>query len=253
VIKLGQAGLRPKLQVRTSGPRDGLVAEQRPVPTQKVSLGAPVIVLLDRLPAPKPAPAQTKPKPKPQQATTTVTTTTTTPAHTTTAPSTTSTQSQATTTTPTTTSAAPAPAPTPAPTQATVPDVSGKTEAAAVDAFAKAGLLVSIVFVPSSDNLGMVEAQSKPSGTTLPARSHVQLNLSGGNGKFPPESIPNVVGKTLHDAVAAMNGAQLRLIYEKQPVTNQASVGKIVQQTPLAGGKAPQHAQVLVYLGVLQH
>src|SRR5581483_11729172 len=132
------------------------------------------------------------------------------------------------------------------------PDVGGKSEQEAVTAFTDAGLLVSLVFVPSSDDLGTVEAQTKQAGTKLPAQSHVQINLSGGNGKFPPENVPSVVGKTLRDAVSALNGAQLRLIYEKLPVTSKASVGKIVQQTPIAGAKAPQHAQVLVYLGVLK-
>ena len=46
-----------------------------------------------------------------------------------------------------------------------------------------------------------------------------------------------------------MNGAHLRLIYVKFPVTSRSQAGKIVQQSPLAGGHAPQNAQVLVFLG----
>lgn len=240
IIKIGSAGLKPKLEVRTTGPRDGLVAEQRPPSAQKVRLGTAVVLLVDRAPAPmkKPKAAAPAKQAQPKQVTTTAAAQTTT-------------VQQATTTTAAQTPT-PTPAPAPAPAQATVPDVSGKAEQAAVDALAKAGLLVNIVFVPSSDDLGTVEGQSKQSGTTVPAQSHVQINLSGGNGKFPPETVPNVIGKTLQDAVSTLNGAQLRLIYEKLPVTSKASVGKIVQQSPLAGNKAPQHAQVLVYLGVLK-
>ena len=51
------------------------------------------------------------------------------------------------------------------------------------------------------------------------------------------------------DAVSTMNGAGLRLIFVKLPVTSASQIGKVVQQSPLSGGKAPQNAQVLVYLG----
>jgi beta-lactam-binding protein with PASTA domain len=240
VIQLGGVGLRPRIQVRSSGPRDGLVVEQRPVGTQKAVLGSPVLVLVDRPPAPRPAKHAT-----PTKVTTTVVTTATTVPATTTTPQSAITGAQTTTSGQATTAAPQTP-------QASIPDVSGRPEAAAVDALYQAGLLVDLVFVPSSDDLGTVESQSKPAGTTLPARTHVQLNLSGGNGKFPPETVPNVVGKTLHDAVSTLNGAQLRLIYVKLPVMSRASDGKIVRQTPLAGHKAPQHGQVLVYLGVLK-
>ena len=46
-----------------------------------------------------------------------------------------------------------------------------------------------------------------------------------------------------------MNGAHLRLIYVKFPVTSQTQAGKVVQQSPLAARTAPENAQVLVYLG----
>jgi beta-lactam-binding protein with PASTA domain len=135
------------------------------------------------------------------------------------------------------------------PTSATVPDVSNQTEQAAVTALNRAGILASLFFVPSSDPLGTVEQQAKPSGTTLPYHSHVQINISTGPGQKAQEQVPNVVGRTLHDAVSALNGAQLRLIYVKFPVTS-GRVGVVVQQSPLAGGHAPQNAQVLVFLAV---
>ena len=152
-------------------------------------------------------------------------------------------------TTPTTTSASTT-SPTPAPTSATMPDVSGQTEQAAVTSLNRAGILASLFFVPASDPLGTVEQQAKPSGTTVPYHSHVQLNISRGPGQKEDEQVPNVIGRTLTDAVSALNGAKLRLIYVKFPVTAASSIGKVVQQSPLAGGKAPQNAQVLVFLGV---
>jgi serine/threonine-protein kinase len=148
-----------------------------------------------------------------------------------------------TTATTATTSAAPA-----QPQTATVPDVSGQDEAAAVQALAQAGILPSLVFVSSSDPLGTVEAQAKPQGATVPYRSHLQINISSGQNPTP-EQVPNVVGSTLQQALARMNGAHLRMIYVNLAVPR-SQAGKVAQQTPLPGSGAPQGAQVLVLLGV---
>jgi hypothetical protein len=55
---------------------------------------------------------------------------------------------------------------------------------------------------------------------------------------------------TLTRATSDQPAGTLRLIYVRFPVTSQSQLGKIVQQSPLGGGKAPQNAQVLVFLGV---
>jgi hypothetical protein len=165
----------------------------------------------------------------------------------------TSTASTATTTAQTTiTPQTPAAAPPPQPATATVPDVSGTTEQSAASAFNKANVLASFAFVPSSDPLGTVEQQAKPAGTTVPYHAHVQVNVSEGPNAATEESVPNTIGQTLSQAVATLNAAQLRLIYVKVPVTSRPQAGKIVQQTPLAGGKAPQNAQILVFLGAFR-
>jgi beta-lactam-binding protein with PASTA domain len=147
---------------------------------------------------------------------------------------------------PTTTSA---PAPPPQPQTATMPDVQGSKEAAAVQTLAQAGILASIVFVPAEDTLGTVVSQAKAAGDTLPYHAHVQLNLSRGPNDNPPEQVPSVVGRTLPEGLATLQGAHLRLIYLRFRVTSRARAGKIVQQTPLGGSTAPRNAQVLVYLG----
>jgi beta-lactam-binding protein with PASTA domain len=174
----------------------------------------------------------------------TASTPTTTSAPTTTAPTTTT---QPATTAPTTTAASP-----PQPQNATVPDVSDETESAAVDKLNQAGILTSLFFVPSNDPLGTVEQQAKAAGSTVPYHSHVQINVSQGPGDKPSEQVPNVVGQTLKQALASINGAHLRLLYVRFPVTSRSQAGKIVQQSPLGGGHAPQNAQVLVFLGSLR-
>ena len=82
----------------------------------------------------------------------------------------------------------------------------------------------------------------------MPYHSHVQINISRGN-VTTDATVPNVVGKALQDAVSTLNAAHLRLIYIKYPVTSQAQAGKVVQQSPLGGAKAPENAQIVVYLG----
>jgi len=168
---------------------------------------------------------------------------TATTAATTTAP--TASTTAGTTTSPTTTAPPP-------PANATMPDVSGQTEQAAVTELTKAGVLPSLFFVPAQDPLGTVEQQAKPANTTLPYHSHVQINLSRGPGDKPDAAIPNVIGRTLTDAVGALNAANLRLIYVKYPVTTRGQVAKVVQQSPLSGSHAPENAQVLVFLGTLK-
>jgi beta-lactam-binding protein with PASTA domain len=133
-----------------------------------------------------------------------------------------------------------------------MPDVTGQKEAAAVTAMGTPGILASIVFVPGTDPLGTVIQQAKPAGTTVPYHSHVQINVSRGPNDNAPATVPNVIGQTLQQAVDTLNGAKLRLIYLKFPVTSQAQAGKVVQQSPLNGGQAPENAQVVVYLGAFK-
>lgn len=158
-------------------------------------------------------------------------------------PAATTTATSTVTKTTTTTSAAPA-----QPKTATVPDVSSQDEQAAVQALAQAGILPSLMFVSSSDPEGTVEAQAKPANTTVPYRSHVQINISSGQNPTM-EHVPNVVGMTLQQAVARVNAAHLKLIYVKLAVPR-TQAGKIVQQSPLPGGQAPENAQILAFLGV---
>jgi beta-lactam-binding protein with PASTA domain len=218
LVRVAQLGFQPKVVYQpTKKPKD-VVVSQKPQEATELAKGKTVTLVVDSTPKPK---AHPKPKPK------------TTPAPTTTA-------AQQTTTAPRSQPLQPA--------NATVPDVSNQQEAAAVQAMSQAGILASLTWVPGDDELGTVVAQAKPSGTTVPYHSHVQLNLSTGPGTKTPEQVPNVVGRTLKGALAAINGAHLRMIYLKMPVSDRSQAGKIVQQSPL-GGTAPENAQIVVWLG----
>jgi beta-lactam-binding protein with PASTA domain len=121
---------------------------------------------------------------------------------------------------------------------------------AASQALSQANLKATLAYVPGEDPLGTVEAQKPTSGESAPLRSHVTVNASSGPNAREQATVPNTVGQTLQQAVSTLNGAGLRLIFVKVPVTTQASVGKVVEQTPAPGKQAPKNAQVLVYLGV---
>ena len=225
--RLGLLGLHAVVAPVTSTSRPGTVVRELPAPGSKLPKGSVVTLAVART---RPAPTTTvhaKPKATP-----------TTTAAVTTAPTTTAAQ-----TSPATTAAQP-----PQPQSATMPGVTGRTEASAVQAMWNAGVFPSLAFVPATDPLGTVEQQAKPSGATLPYHAHVQINLSQGPGTKPSERVPNTDGMTLKQALAALNGAHLRLLYLPYPVTTKAQAGKIVQQTPLGGDSAPQNAQVLVFL-----
>ncbi len=232
LVRAGQVGLNPKEVFQPSRKPKGTVLSQNPQEGTEVARNSEIKLVIDSSPNPKPA-------------TTTVATTTV--ATTTTATTTAATTTTAKTTTAPTTTAAP-----PQPTSATVPSVTGQTEAQAATAFGNAGILASVVFIPGTDTLGTVEQQAKPAGTTVPYHSHVQINVSRGPSNNPAETVPNVVGQTLQQAVSTLNGHHLRLIYLTYPVTTRAQAGKVVQQSPLQGNQAPENAQVIVYLGALK-
>jgi beta-lactam-binding protein with PASTA domain len=213
---LATFGIQPAVTPQTSKLPAGTILAQAPQAGTTLTRGTPVTLVVAHAP---------------QQSTTTSTETTTS-------------TDTTTTTTPTTTASAPPP-----PRTATVPDVSNMTEAAAVQSLNRAGIIASLAFIPGSDPLGTVEGQAKQSGTTVPYHSHMQINVSSGPGDKPKEQVPNVIGGSLDHALSSINGANLRLLYLRLPVTSRSQAGKIVQQSPLAGAQAPRNAQVVVYLG----
>lgn len=142
--------------------------------------------------------------------------------------------------TPTTTSQEPAAAP--------VPSLSGELQPA-VQRLDRAGFVASVAYVPADTPLGTVVAQSPDGGASAPARSQVTVNVSSGPGGNPPETVPDVVGQRIPQAVSTLNGAGLRLIFLRAPVADQARAGAVVAQTPQPGKQAPRNAQVLVYMG----
>jgi beta-lactam-binding protein with PASTA domain len=136
----------------------------------------------------------------------------------------------------------------PAASSTTVPELAGLDELGVARALGRAGLLASLAFVGTSDPLGRVEAQHTAPGTTLPYHSHIQVDVSTGPHSHPVP-VPDLIGESLQAATQTAAAAHLCLIYLHYPVTSHAQAGTIVQQTPPAHSRAPQNAQLIVYLG----
>jgi beta-lactam-binding protein with PASTA domain len=222
VAGLRRAGFHVSLAtVRSALPR-GTVTGQKPAAGTKVAKGSDVLLNVSA--------GGTK-----QQ--------TTTAPQVTTAPATTA-QQQTTTEAATTTQ----PTQTTRPTTVSVPSLSGDLQPA-VQRLDQAGLVASIAYVPGTQPLGTVVAQTPAGGATAKTGSQVTINVSSGPNQNPAESVPNVVGQRIAAALPALHRVGLRLILLNAAVDDRSQAGVIVAQTPLPGKQAPKNAQVLVYLG----
>jgi eukaryotic-like serine/threonine-protein kinase len=143
-------------------------------------------------------------------------------------------------------------APAPKPTTAQVSSLTGQQLQPAVQQLEQAGLKASIAYVPSDQPFGTVVAQTPSSGASATTGSQVTVNVSTGRGQNPMETVPNVVGKRVPEALPALHAVGLRLIVLKTPVKDKSQAGVIALQTPLAGKQAPKNAQVLVYYGAYE-
>jgi beta-lactam-binding protein with PASTA domain len=149
---------------------------------------------------------------------------------------------QATTTTaPTTTqAAAPPPKPKPKPKPPTTP-YSGQSLNAAVQKIAQGRQQAAVVYVASS---------TVPSGTVVSSAttgSRVRLNVSGGSQLAPATPVPDVTGEDKATATSDLENAGFTVVPVKWPVTDQASDGVVVAQTPAT--RAPQGAAIVIYVG----
>jgi serine/threonine-protein kinase len=210
---LRRAGFSVVLTTVSSTLPKGSVVEQQPRPGTKARKGAEVRLSVSSGSAQSAAgsttPAQTAPA-------STTTATTTTPAE---------------------------------PATAQVPALTGGALQPAAQQLARAGLRISIAYVPSTRPLGTVVAQSPDGGSSAKTGSQVTLNVAWGPRHNESESVPDVVGGRIRDALPRLQQAGLRLIFVRAPVADQAQAGVIVAQSPSPGARAPKNGQVLVYLG----
>ena len=113
-----------------------------------------------------------------------------------------------------------------------VPNVVGKRESAAVSALRAQGFQVKTIGTVSSKPSGTVLAQNPPAGERLADGSTVTLRVSRGL-----VTVPETVGQSRDNAVAAIRGAGLKPTAFTVP-SSQPN-GTVVAQGPLGGKRVP--------------
>jgi beta-lactam-binding protein with PASTA domain len=240
---LDRAGLAVVVATVPGAPPAGRVLAQNPSAGQTLKSGDSVRINVSDGQATPNAPATTTQSPQtttapaatPQATTPQTTTPQTTPATTAESP---------TTTAPTNTQPA-----TPAPTPVSVPSLTGTDVKSAVQNLAGKDLAAVINYVPSDEAMGTVVSQSPSAGATSDTGTRITLSVASGPGDKEQATVPDTSGQTIEQAVGTLNSAGLRLILVKKTVTDKEQAGKVVEQTPEPGAKAPKRAQVLVYMG----
>lgn len=109
-----------------------------------------------------------------------------------------------------------------------VPNVVGQREAAAVSALRAQGFQVQTTNVVSTKPSGTVITQNPQAGARVGHGSTVTIRVSRG-----PVTVPDTVGQSRADAVAAVSGAGLKPKVFTVPSSQQK--GQVVAQKPLGG------------------
>jgi len=142
-----------------------------------------------------------------------------------------------------------APPPPPPPATATVPDVTGLSQAAAQRRLAGAGFKPGVVYVSSDEPLENVVAQSPQGGTRAKRGSHVQLNASLGPNPGALQTVPSVLGLTATHAIARLRSAGFKVQELARAVSDRSQNGRVVDEQPSGGPKVPQGTTVTIYVG----
>jgi beta-lactam-binding protein with PASTA domain len=207
---LKQAGLTgTSVQVPSSKPQ-GTVIAQSPTAGTKVASGSSVRVNVSKGPA--------------TQTTTTATTTQ-------------QTTTRATTTTSTTSSTLPPPPP-----QGSGNDYRGMQVDQAVQKIAQGRQQAVVQYVASTKPVGIVVSN----GTS---GSKMRLSVSGGPKPAQSVAVPDVSGQDAAQAQSGLQSAGFTVIEVQWPVSDAASNGVVVNETPAGSTQAPRGVAIVLYIG----
>jgi len=139
------------------------------------------------------------------------------------------------------------------PVTVTVPDVEGKSLEQAQHALRGVGMIMEIRYVPNDQPSGTVVAQARKPGTTAKRGDHMLVTVSqggsGGTAGSPLVTVPNVVGQDEQAAQTRLQQAGFSAIVEDMPTSDAGQDGKVVDEQPAAGTKAPKGSQIIIYVG----
>jgi beta-lactam-binding protein with PASTA domain len=153
---------------------------------------------------------------------------------------------------PTTTTTGTSPPPPPPPAGATtrsVPDVTGERQEAAQRTLNGAGFKAGVVYVPSEEAQGTVVSQSPAGGLTRRTGTRIQLNVSLGPNSVTQKVVPDVLGLDPQAARARLSSAGFNVQTLSQKVSNPSQNGKVVDEQPAGGRRAPARSTVTIYVG----
>ena len=129
-----------------------------------------------------------------------------------------------------------------------VPDVTGQTEAAARSTLESVGFVVTVSEVDGTDTAGTAVSTDPAAGTSVGRGSSITLRVSRGNER----AVPNLVGLTTTEAASRLAQAGFtggRVQQSSQSVDDPSQQGKIISQTPAAGGTAAVGDDIPVVVG----
>ena len=129
-------------------------------------------------------------------------------------------------------------------TTATVPDVVGKTQAEAVAAIQAANLTATVTFDKSfTVPAGRVISQNPVGGIKVAPGSAVAIVIS--TGTDTTATVPDVVGKTQAEAIAAIQAASLTVTVTFETSTT-VPAGRVISQNPVGGVKVAPGSEVAI-------
>ena len=132
------------------------------------------------------------------------------------------------------------------PEKVEVPDVTGTTERSAEARLERAGLLVDVEEEESDADEGTVIRQNPAGGTEVDEGTRIVITVSSGRDEV---AVPDVTGRTVREARAALRDAGFRVQVREQSVEDEAQDGVVVDQTPNAGTDLAEGRTVVIYEG----
>lgn len=128
-----------------------------------------------------------------------------------------------------------------------VPSVVGTTEVAARQKLEDAGFTVMSETVTDHRKAGTVVKQDPPGDSRAPKGGLVSISVSDGTGVMP--LVPALVGLTEEEARKKLAELDISAQVQTAPVEDHDDVGKVLSQTPPAGGDATAVKTVLLTVG----
>jgi beta-lactam-binding protein with PASTA domain len=144
----------------------------------------------------------------------------------------------------------PPPPPPPAPTSSvTIPDVTGQLQHVAQRQLNSAGLKAAVVYLASDQPQDTVISQSPQPGTTRKRGTRVQLNVALGPTPGEQRTVPKVASLEPATARSRLTAAGFEVQTLSQVVSDPNQVGKVVDEQPAGGRRAPVGSTVTIYVG----